>query len=83
MTAAGTMHVSSAATTRADLGALAALFEPDRDQLRRDPLEAAHLLRGMTFAGTHPALIVDEPLPPAEIVVAAARRRPAGGPRPI
>ena len=57
-----------AATTRADLGALAALFEPDRDQLRRDPLEAAHLLRGMTIAGTHPALILDEPLSPAEIV---------------
>jgi AcrR family transcriptional regulator len=67
-TATGTMHVSSAATTRADLGALAALFEPDRDQIRRDPLEAAHLLRGMTIAGTHPALILDEPLPPAEIV---------------
>jgi AcrR family transcriptional regulator len=67
-TATGTMHVSSPATTRADLGALAALFESDRDQIRRDPLEAAHLLRGMTIAGTHPALILDEPLPPTEIV---------------
>ena len=51
-----------------DLSALAALFEADRDQLRRDPIEAAHLLRGLTIAGTHPALILDEPLSPAEIV---------------
>lgn len=51
-----------------DLTALAALFEADRAQLRRDPLEAAHLLRGLTIAGTHPALILDEPLTPAEIV---------------
>ena len=32
------------------------LFDADRDQIRRDPLEAAHLLRGLTIAGTHPAL---------------------------
>ncbi|MGZ8735120.1 MAG: TetR/AcrR family transcriptional regulator [Acidimicrobiia bacterium] len=67
-TAIGTMQVAGPATTRADLAALAAFFEPDRDQIRRDPLEAAHLLRGLTIAGTHPALILDEPLPPAEIV---------------
>jgi hypothetical protein len=36
--------------------------------LRRDPLEAAHLLRGLTIAGTHPGLIRDEPLASAEIV---------------
>jgi AcrR family transcriptional regulator len=51
-----------------DLSGLAALFEPSRDQIRREPLEAAHLLRGMTIAGTHPALILDEPLSSAEIV---------------
>ncbi len=51
-----------------DLSGLAALFEPSRDQIRRDPLEAAHLLRGMTIAGTHPALILDEPLSSADIV---------------
>ncbi len=67
-TAIGTTQVTGPATPRADLAALAALFEPDRDQIRRDPLEAAHLLRGLTIAGTHPALILDEPLPPAEIV---------------
>jgi AcrR family transcriptional regulator len=51
-----------------DLRNLAGLFERDRDQLRRDPLEAAHLLRGLTIAGTHPGLIRDEPLASAEIV---------------
>jgi len=53
---------------RADLAALAALFEPDRRRLRRDPQVAAHLLQGLTFAGTHPALIADEPLSSSEIV---------------
>ena len=67
-TAIGMMHVSGGATTMSDLSALAALFEPDRDQIRREPLEAAHLLRGMTIAGTHPALILDQPLSSAEIV---------------
>jgi AcrR family transcriptional regulator len=51
-----------------DLHALAALFEPDATQLRREPLEAAHLLRGVTIAGTHPALVFDQPLSSSEIV---------------
>ena len=51
-----------------DLSGLAAVFEADRDQLRRDPLDAAYLLRGMTIAGTHPGLILDQPLSSAEIV---------------
>jgi AcrR family transcriptional regulator len=51
-----------------DLRALAALFEADRSMLRREPLDAAHLLRGFTIAGTHPGLIVDEPLSSREIV---------------
>jgi hypothetical protein len=53
---------------RSDLTALAGLFEPDRGLLRRDPLAAAQLLRGLTFAGSHPALVADEPLSPTEIV---------------
>ena len=32
------------------------------------PSAAAQLLRGLTFAGTHPALIAGEPLTPDEIV---------------
>jgi len=50
-----------------DNTALAELFETDRAQLRCEPREAAQLLRGLTIAGTHPAMI-DEPLPSAEIV---------------
>jgi AcrR family transcriptional regulator len=66
-TAIGRTQVSDHAT-KSDLSALAALFEADRGLLRREPLEAAHLLRGMTIAGTHPAMILDEPLTPEEIV---------------
>ncbi len=50
------------------LHALAEVFEPDRARLRRDPLQAAQLLRGLSFAGSHPSLIIDKPLTPAEIV---------------
>jgi AcrR family transcriptional regulator len=52
----------------ADMGALAAVFEPDRAALRRDPVQAAHLLRGLTLAGTHPSLAPEEPLTSEEIV---------------
>ena len=51
-----------------DLTTLAAVFEPDAALLRRDPLVAAQLLRGLTMASSHPALILDEPLASDEIV---------------
>jgi len=51
-----------------DVDTLALLFEPDLGQLRRDAVVSAQLLRGLTFAGSHPALIVDEPLTSEEIV---------------
>jgi AcrR family transcriptional regulator len=51
-----------------DLVPLATVFEPDRDRIRRDPLAAAHVLRGLTIATTHPALVLDEPLTSEEIV---------------
>jgi AcrR family transcriptional regulator len=51
-----------------DLMPLATVFEPDRDRIRRDPLDAAHVLRGLTIATTHPALVLDEPLTSEEIV---------------
>jgi AcrR family transcriptional regulator len=66
-----------------DLHGLAALFEPDRTQIRLEPLEAAHLLRGLTVAGTHPSLILDDPLSSAEIVslfLDGVRRRDCGAP---
>lgn len=73
-TALGMMQVSSGGPSMTDrhrppdLAPLAALFTADRDRIKRDPLEAAHLLRGMAVACTHPALILDEPLSSAEIV---------------
>ena len=51
-----------------NLESLAALFEPDRALIRRDPLHAAQLLRGLTFAASHPTLLAGKPLTPAEIV---------------
>jgi AcrR family transcriptional regulator len=66
-----------------DLSGLAALLEPDRDQLRHHPLQAAFLLRGLTIVGTHPTLILDEPLSSAEIVslfLDGARARPSAPP---
>jgi AcrR family transcriptional regulator len=51
-----------------DLESLASVFGADRASIRRPPLEAAHLLRGLTIASTHPALVLDEPLPSHEIV---------------
>ena len=51
-----------------NLAALTALFEPDRDRLSRDPEVAAQLLRSLTLAGTHPALVAGEPLSPPDIV---------------
>ncbi|MEZ5144808.1 MAG: helix-turn-helix domain-containing protein [Acidimicrobiales bacterium] len=51
-----------------DLLAVAALVEPDRQRIDRDPLDAAIALRSLTFACTHPALVVGEPSTPAEIV---------------
>ncbi len=54
---------------RPDVPALVALFEPDRDSLRRDPVAAAQLLRGLTLAGSHPGLVADGvTMDPEEIV---------------
>jgi AcrR family transcriptional regulator len=50
------------------LRALAAVLEPDRARLRCDPMVAAQMMRGLAFAGTHPALLVDRPLSNTEIV---------------
>jgi AcrR family transcriptional regulator len=48
--------------------ALADVIEPDRDQLRKPPLEVARLLRIVTFAATHPRIAHGHPLPASEIV---------------
>lgn len=51
-----------------EMQALARVFEPDRNLLRHDPTRAAQLLRNLTFACSHPALITEQPLAPEEIV---------------
>lgn len=54
---------------RPDVAALVALLEPYHTQLRRTPAAAAQLLRGLTLAGTHPAITADDgPMAPEEIV---------------
>jgi AcrR family transcriptional regulator len=73
-TALGMMQVSSGGPSMTDkhappdLTPLAAVFAADQDEIRYEPLQAAHLLRGLTIAGTHPALILEQPLSSAEIV---------------
>ena len=51
-----------------ELRELVGLFERDSDRLRCSPSQAAHLLRGLTFSGTHSSFIVGEPLTSEEIV---------------
>ncbi|HTE51267.1 MAG TPA: helix-turn-helix domain-containing protein [Kofleriaceae bacterium] len=47
---------------------IAELLEPHRHELRCDPVQAARLVRMMTFAGTHPRITDGPPLTAAEIV---------------
>src|SRR3954447_2858275 len=51
-----------------ELPALVDLFESVSDQITREPVEAARLLRGLSFTGTHPSFGGGEPLPSEEIV---------------
>jgi AcrR family transcriptional regulator len=53
---------------RADMASFVALLEPDADQLRFDAIQAARRLRALAVAGSHPALVGDEPLSAQEIV---------------
>ncbi len=64
----------------ADVVGLVAVFEADHNRLDRDPVVAARMLRALTLAVSHPALVHDEPMSPAEIVsllLDGIRRRPA------
>jgi AcrR family transcriptional regulator len=66
---AGLGAAPSVKRDRPDVAALVALLVPYRKRLRRDPDAAAQLLRGLTLAGTHPALVADgRPMAPEEIV---------------
>jgi AcrR family transcriptional regulator len=50
------------------LAALVDLIEPDADQLRFEPHEAARRLHMVTFAGSHPMITHGQPLTAPEIV---------------
>ena len=66
-----------------DIPGLIALFEPEADHLRHPPTEAARMLRAMTLACSHPALILDQPMSAADIVslmLDGIRRRPSPEP---
>jgi AcrR family transcriptional regulator len=85
MSAVGVTKIAANRRRPPPLAGLAAVFEPDRAQLRRDPVAAAQLLRGLTIGSSHPGLIVDEPLKPAEIVsilLDGVRIPPQGGTPP-
>jgi hypothetical protein len=58
-----------------------ALFERESGRLRCPPAEAAQLLRGLTFSGTHSAFVVGEPLSSEKIVsvLLDGIRRDVGG----
>lgn len=65
--------------------AVALLLEPDRDQLRCGPQEAARRLRLISLAMTHPRLTGGDTLPPSEVVslfLDGMRARPEPSPRP-
>jgi AcrR family transcriptional regulator len=47
---------------------IARLIEPDRDQLRVPPAQAARLLRMLIFSGSHPGIADGELLTPEQIV---------------
>lgn len=51
-----------------DIPGLVRLFEPERARLQHDPVTAARMLRALTLAVSHPALIHDEPMSPSDIV---------------
>lgn len=62
-----------------DVARLVAVFAGGREHLDRDPVVAARMLRALTLAVSHPALVHDEPMSPAEIVALlldGIRRRP-------
>jgi AcrR family transcriptional regulator len=63
--------VGSSGTRRtkpADFAALAAIFEPERERLRTDPLTAARQLRALTLAVSSPMFFAGTPMTPGEIV---------------
>ncbi len=72
-------------TRPGDLEALAELFEPERERLRYEPVQAALALRALAVASSHPALHRGDPTAPEEIVsivLDGIRTRPSPTPAP-
>ena len=75
----GVDKVPDARRRPTDVAGLVALFQSERERLDRDPVVAARMLRALTLAVSHPALVHDDPMSPAEIVsllLDGIRRRP-------
>ena len=68
MTALGSGPPKPVRTERPELGALAALFEPERSVLRVTPAAAAQLLWGLALSSNHPAMPRDPSLSPVKLV---------------
>jgi AcrR family transcriptional regulator len=70
MSAAGIRETPRMKERRAtpELLGLGALFEAERHHLRYDPATAGRVLRSMTLALSHPAIITGDPMPADEIV---------------
>ena len=51
-----------------ELEGLVRLFEQQRRCLRVDPRTAAHQLRALTLAASHPLFVMDAPMKPADVV---------------
>lgn len=67
------------------LASIAGVIGPDADRLNCTAERAAHLLRLLTFAGTHRLVNDDDPLSPEEItdvLLHGIARPPGGGGRP-
>jgi AcrR family transcriptional regulator len=62
-----------------ELIGLAALFEAESDDLRYDPATAGRLLRSITLALSHPAIVTGDPMAPQEIVTLFLHGARVGG----
>ena len=62
-----------------ELVGLAALFEAESQGLRYDPATAGRLLRSITLALSHPAIVTGDPMAPEEIVTLFLHGARVGG----
>ena len=68
MSAASGTTRGSLQSRSTELPALTAIFAAEADRLARTPVDAARILRGLTFACVHPSFGTDDPLSSEDIV---------------